>query len=121
MWLGEFGEDKQLEYAMEELFALFFTIASNMDMCSEDQWPLYEKLTRIYTGLMDLQGVDKFTSDDVARYQDQLNEIDSMRQDGKFLDGKREIPKGQAMLSTIMNKAYKLSHQLLVQVDDGEE
>ena len=120
MWAGELGDDKHLEHAMEELFGLFFTIASSMDACSEDQWPLYEKLTSIYTGLHGLRNKGNFTSDEVATFQDQLNEIDSKRSDGKFLDAKGNIPKGQAMLSCLLNKSYRTSHQLLVDLEARE-
>jgi hypothetical protein len=120
MWVGDYGTDETLERATEELFSLFFSISSNLELCSEEERPLYEKLTGIYLGLLNLKELGMYESNEVARFQDQLNEIDMQRVDGKFLDGKGQIPRGQAMLHTIMNKSYKIAHQLLVNLEEIE-
>jgi len=120
---GVFGNDQQLSHKMEELFAMFFDIASKIDQCSEEQWPLYEKLTNVYRGLLKLKetGRDNITEKDVSPWQDKLNEIDSKKVDGKFLDSKGQIPKGQAWLSTLESRCYRLSHELLVQLEEKEK
>jgi len=117
MWSGEFGDDKQLEHSIEEIFDLFFSIASSMDHCSEDQWPLFEELANVYKGLKALHDSGKYDAADVAKFQDKLNEIDSRKKDGKFYDAKGNIPKGQGMLSSILNKSYRLAHLLLVKLE----
>jgi len=118
MWAGDWGEDKVMENAMEELFGFFFQIASSVEHVDESQWPLYEKLCGVYNGLSELKKSGKYDASDVSKFQDQLNDIDSKKVDGKFVDAKGEVPTGQSMLSTLLNKSYRLARQLLVNLEE---
>ncbi|KAJ3195812.1 hypothetical protein HK101_010984 [Irineochytrium annulatum] len=57
--------------------------------------------------------------------QEHVDKIDSARVDGKFLDedGRGIIPEGQAILTGLLEEAYELIHECLIEVDarQGEE
>jgi len=125
LWAGNFGSDveadKQLVHGMEDLFDTFFGVTANLENCSEDQWPVYEELTTIYRGLDALRKNPTISYDasDVAGFQDRLNAIDSKRVDGKFFDANGNVFRGQGMLTTIMEKSYRITHQLLVRLEES--
>ncbi|KAL2917420.1 hypothetical protein HK105_203085 [Polyrhizophydium stewartii] len=48
-------------------------------------------------------------------YQQQLQAIDSMRRDGKFLNDKGEVPEGQAALHDLLEWAFDLVHECIVE------
>ncbi|KAJ3104922.1 hypothetical protein HDU96_008767 [Phlyctochytrium bullatum] len=50
--------------------------------------------------------------------QEHVREIDSKRKDGKFIDeGSDDIPEGQAILTGLLEEAYDLIHDCLLEID----
>ena len=113
MWCGELSEDRHLEYLVGDLFA---ELSSGVS-CPEEHRPLFERLTHIHSGLQALKIKGTHNSLEVSRFQDQLNEIDSNRVCGEFVDEKGNAVPGQAVLSAIMNKSYQEAHKLLLHVE----
>jgi len=109
MWCGELPGDRDLESLVEGLFA---ELSSGLSY-PEALRSLFERLTHIHNGLQALKTKGTYNSLEVSRFQDQLNEIDSNRVRGEFVDEKGNTAPGQAVLSAIMNKSYQEAHKLL--------
>ena len=99
----------------------FQDVQSLLEQCEDednDSNPmplLYQELTDIKSNLQDLSSVINFTTTsikpieiDLIHLQVQLGTIDSKRVDGKFIDQFGNIPKGQAILHSLLAKCYKL-------------
>ena len=52
-------------------------------------------------------------------YSSQLNSIDNMRVDGKFLVG-TDIPEGQASVNALMAECYDISYELRAQAEEND-
>ena len=56
----------------------------------------------------------------VANVRVQLNSIDNMRVDGKFMVG-GDIPEGQGSVSALLAECYDLTYELKVMAEELEE
>ncbi|EGF83832.1 hypothetical protein BATDEDRAFT_33936 [Batrachochytrium dendrobatidis JAM81] len=50
-------------------------------------------------------------------YQEQAQAVDSMRKDGKFFDKNGNIPEGQAILHELLEEAFDLIHECMVEYE----
>jgi hypothetical protein len=57
---------------------------------------------------------------ELQQFQEQLNLIESFEQDGKFLDSTGNIPKGQAELRFLIERAHDLVNECLLMIEGQE-
>ncbi|KAF9978162.1 hypothetical protein BGZ73_003543 [Actinomortierella ambigua] len=76
---------------------------------------IYQRLLSIRTDLERLVLTQRWTlrETDLWQYGIQLNEISSMRVDGKFVDREGTVHEGQALLNFMLRKCYRLIYVLL--------
>jgi len=102
-----------------ECFDLQFKLWDRSDKAvSEKGTPIFDKLMRVKNGLVLLRDrATILTAYDILRYQRKLDEIDSKRQDGKFVVGGQVID-GQAVLHEMLEECYELAREMLECVAD---
>lgn len=49
----------------------------------------------------------------------QLNSIDSMRVDGKFLCGS-DIPEGQGSVNALLSECYEISYEMRIEAEEND-
>lgn len=119
-WQGIFKEDVRMELLIEQVFGLFFTMSGSLEQVNDALQTVYVDLARIHADLFALWKYRRcsFNTDDVLRLQKELAQIEAQRTDGVFRDPKTgKIPAGQAILSTMLEKCYRLAHTMLVELE----
>ncbi|KAF9562331.1 hypothetical protein EC968_005252 [Mortierella alpina] len=76
---------------------------------------VFQRLQSIKTDLERLVLTQRWTlrETDLWQYQMQLNEISSLRKNGKFVDREGNVEEGQALLNFMLHKCYRLIYVLL--------
>eukprot|EP00842_Homolaphlyctis_polyrhiza_P004141 jgi/Hompol1/4728/HPOL_003838-RA len=86
---------------------------------------IHNKLEDIISRVVSLRDAAKrgFSIDPIELhiYQQQVDEIDSLRKDGKFVDASGNIPEGQATLHDLLEWAYDLIHECIVEQEAQDE
>ncbi len=81
--------------------------------------PVYQKLNTIYQELRELRKRGGYTGDHLTKYQDQLHEIEMAHSaHGVFASDVASVPAGQApagqaRISTMLHRCYRLVHSML--------
>lgn len=77
-----------------------------------------KKLEQVQKELQDLSKKPKFTEEQVSALQEKLRDIDESWKDGAIHDGdSKEIEKGQALISDLLNDCHELASDLLEQCE----
>lgn len=74
---------------------------------------LITKLETIRTELKKLRSKGGYTENEVLALQEQLAEVEALRNGGAFHDANGGIPKGQARLHQLLHYCYRTAHLLL--------
>lgn len=84
-------------------------------LCVSCSVPIRNKLLRIRRHLVSIACKRTFSTSDLVSAQEELQEIDNSRVDGKFLaaDG-QTIPAGQAVITGLLEQVYAYAHDLAI-------
>jgi len=114
---------KMIERQSQKMWDQFQLVLTPAMLTSENLMPVYEELCGIYQRLVDIKYHENPTSPDFASHlvslQNKLhaienNRIPTMNVIVPPVEGNMppSIPHGQAIISTLLNRCYKLAHQL---------
>jgi hypothetical protein len=124
-------------YLLRKSYALIYHLLTSSEPVSEALLPIYNQLKTLKKCLREVKKAGGVSSSrELYPYSMkvrlvshphtypilmawQLNSIDSMRVDGKFMVG-QEIPDGQAALMQLLEDCFDLTHELKVQADEDE-
>lgn len=119
-WRGAYPEDVQMEVLIEDVFSLFFAMSFNLDKVDPDLQDLYARVVQVHNGLNQLwtEKRSTFVLDDVRKLQEELATIEEAKNRGAFRDTSGNVPRGQAMLNSMMEKSYRLARLLNVEAEE---
>lgn len=76
--------------------------------------PLWGTLQKMYNELRDLRRKGGYTAEHLIPYQDKLREIENNNtKSGVFGGEVGNVPSGQARLSSMLHRCYRLVHSML--------
>lgn len=115
-------EIKMIENQSHKMWDHFQLVLTPAMLTSEDMMPIYEQLVNVYQGLKHLKDHESPVSPNFAArlvsLQNQLHSIEDNRlplinaiAPPENVSGEN-IPFGQAVISTLLNRCYKLAHTL---------
>ncbi|ORX59745.1 hypothetical protein DM01DRAFT_1333204, partial [Hesseltinella vesiculosa] len=82
---------------------------------SPELLPIRNQLLRIRRQLLTVACRADFDADDIRPLQEELDDIDTKRVDGKFMaDDGVSVPAGQAVLTTLMDQVFGFAHDLII-------
>lgn len=80
--------------------------------------PILERMLRIRRSLGTVCCKSDYTPEDIKPLQDEIQEIDNARVDGKFIGPDGSIPKGQEILNSLLEKLHYWSHDIVLACSD---
>ncbi|KAG5732655.1 UPF0662 protein C30C2.08 [Termitomyces sp. T112] len=114
-----------LLYMLRRCYGLIYRLLSSSEPVSEELMPIANKLSTVKKCLNEvLKYGGPFSARDLYPYQLALFQIDSMRQDGKFIGVDGTIPEGQGILMAHLNECHELVEMLresMEEADDDDE
>ena len=121
-WKGTFPENVQMELLIEEVFASFFSLSFALEKVDASLQDLYARVINAHSGLQHLwqHRRTECNSEEVRAFQEELAKVEQSRKSGVFVDSEGRIPRGQAMLTTMLEKSYRLARLLLVEIEAFE-
>lgn len=122
-WQGLFQEDVRMELLIEQVFALFFSMSSALEQVGDGLQAQYLAVAKVHGELTALWRFRRcsFNTDDVLRLQRELAAVEETRVNGVFRDPvSGSVPPGQAVLTTLMERCYRLARNMLVELDELE-
>ncbi|ORZ18643.1 hypothetical protein BCR42DRAFT_411328 [Absidia repens] len=81
---------------------------------SPELLPIRNKLLRIRRQLLTVACRSDFGSKDILPLQEELNDIDASRVDGKFLDEDGGTPAGQAVVTGLLDQVHQFAYDLVI-------
>ncbi|KAG5642626.1 hypothetical protein DXG03_002464 [Asterophora parasitica] len=98
-----------LLYLLRRCYGLIYRLLSSSEPVSEELMPIANKLSTVKKCLNEvLKFGGPFSPRDLYPYQLALFQIDSMRQDGRFIGVDGSIPEGQGILMAHLNECHEL-------------
>ncbi|KAF9462920.1 hypothetical protein BDZ94DRAFT_1298219 [Collybia nuda] len=111
-----------LLYLLRRCYGLIYRLLSSSEPVSEELMPIANKLSTVKKCLNEvLKYGGPFNARDLYPYQLALFQIDSMRQDGKFVGVDGTIPEGQGILMAHLNECHELVEMLKESMEEDEE
>ncbi|KAG6856257.1 hypothetical protein H0H87_006013 [Tephrocybe sp. NHM501043] len=111
-----------LLYLLRRCYGLIYRLLSSSEPVSEELMPIANKLSTVKKCLNEvLKFGGPFSPRDLYPYQLALFQIDSMRQDGKFVGVDGSIPEGQGILMAHLNECHELVEMLKESMEEAEE
>jgi hypothetical protein len=89
----------------------------------ESLWPVETELKKVIHSLHELRKkpIKSIREKDLRYAQDKLQQIDSMYNEGVFKTyGTDPMPRGQAVLSSMLNKAHQMMYDMVVRLPDEQ-
>ena len=122
-------ERDQINRYVNSIWNMFEGMVGPLWKVNEELMPVYEELAGLHRDLevIEHQGSSMNLSDrheKITRIQEQLNQLENrVVVDGKVVPRGwskmgGQIPEGQAVVTTLMNRCYKLAHHLLLEEPD---
>ena len=130
---------KTLLYVLRKSYALIYQLIISSEPVSEALLPVYNQLTtlkkcleqvkkfggvssarELYPYSMKVMMRNSITGRKFVLMMDQLNSIDDMRVDGKFVVG-NDIPDGQGSVVDLMEECFEMLHELKIDADEEEQ
>lgn len=89
----------------------------------ESLWPLETELKKVIHSLHALRKkpIKSIQEKDVRYAADKLHKVDAAYAEGRFANSGNEIPKGQAVLSSMLNKAHQMMYDIMSRLPDEPE
>lgn len=131
--LSELYEQRTLLYLLRKSYALIYQLIVSSEPVSEALLPIYNQLTTLRKCLLEVKKLGGVSSPrelypysmkvcalpSVTAFSDrfQLNSIDNMRVDGKFMIGD-EIPDGQGSVTQLLEECFELAYELRTDAED---
>ncbi|KAI9144567.1 hypothetical protein BKA69DRAFT_1055752 [Paraphysoderma sedebokerense] len=111
---------KYIESLFDEIHYIILDCYIYLDKIAPELSKVYNQLITITKGLNELAQLNAFTVEDIHKYQVRLREIENEHfKDGAFrLKDDKVVPKGQAVLSSKLNRAYKVAERLLIESEN---
>ncbi|KAI8099042.1 uncharacterized protein BX664DRAFT_381663 [Halteromyces radiatus] len=81
---------------------------------SPELLPIRNQLLRIRRQLLIIACQSNFHSKDILPLQEELQEIDEQRVDGKFLAADGSIPAGQAVVTGLLDQVHRFAYDLVI-------
>ncbi|RDB23842.1 hypothetical protein Hypma_009056 [Hypsizygus marmoreus] len=111
-----------LLYLLRRCYGLIYRLLSSSEPVSEELMPIANKLSTVKKCLNEvLKHGGPFNARDLYPYQLALFQIDSMRQDGRFIGVDGTIPEGQGILMAHLNECHELVEMLKESMEEGED
>ncbi|KAM3584559.1 hypothetical protein VKS41_003368 [Umbelopsis sp. WA50703] len=100
---------------LEQLFEETHDLMASTDSISESLTPIADRLKEIKGQLERLSLTHRWTlrETDLYTFQLQLQEIEKLRVNGKFVDSEGKVPEGQALLNFLLRACYRLMSKML--------
>jgi len=115
---GQYG----LLYLLRRCYGLIYRLLSSSEPVSEELMPIANKLSTVKKCLNEvLKHGGPFNPRDLYPYQLALFQIDSMRQDGRFVGADGTIPEGQGVLMAHLNESHELVEMLKEAMEEDDE
>lgn len=132
---AEIYEQRTLLYLLRKSYALIYHLIVSSEPVSEALLPIYNQLTTLRKCLLEVKKLGGVSSPrELYPYsmkvslnaiecthianQKQLNSIDNMRVDGKFMIGD-EIPEGQGSVTQLLSECFELAYELRNDAEDS--
>ncbi|KIK61634.1 hypothetical protein GYMLUDRAFT_84776 [Collybiopsis luxurians FD-317 M1] len=110
-----------LLYLLRRCYGLIYRLLSSSEPVSEELTPIANKLSTVKKCLNEvLKYGGLFSPRDLYPYQLALHQIESRRQDGKFVGADGSIPEGQGTIMAHLNECHELIEMLKEAMDEGE-
>ncbi|KAI8907363.1 hypothetical protein EDD86DRAFT_53779 [Gorgonomyces haynaldii] len=119
-------EKKQIERNRDRVWKQFDQILLPLWGFDESLMPVHDQLASIYKQLVEIRDAPLSTMKiqdreaKILNLQKQLHEIESKTENGKFGDAK-QVPRGQAMCMSLLNRCYKLVHEIVVELPELDD
>jgi len=111
-----------LMYLLRRCYGLLYRLLSSSEPVSEELIPIANKLSTVKKCLNEvLKYGGPFSPRDLYPYQLALHQIDSMRQEGRFIGVDGSIPEGQGILMAHLNESHELLEMLKETMEDGDD
>jgi len=111
-----------LLYLLRRCYGLIYRLLSSSEPVSEELMPIANKLATVKKCLNEvLKYGGPFSPRDLYPYQLALHQIDSMRQDGKFIGVDGSVPEGQGIVMAHLNECHELLEMLKRAMDEGDD
>ncbi|TCD67601.1 hypothetical protein EIP91_012231 [Steccherinum ochraceum] len=111
-----------LLYLLRRCYGLIYRLLSSSEPVSEELMPIANKLATVKKCLNEvLKYGGPFSPRDLYPYQLALHQIDSLRQDGKFIGVDGSVPEGQGIVMAHLNECHELLEMLKRAMDEGED
>ncbi|KAF4569946.1 hypothetical protein EYR40_008930 [Pleurotus pulmonarius] len=111
-----------LLYILRRCYGLIYRLLSSSEPVSEELMPIANKLSTVKKCLNEvLKYGGPFNPRDLYPYQLALHQIDSLRQDGKFVGSDGSIPEGQGIVMAHLNECHELLEMLKESMDEAED
>ncbi|KAG6852804.1 hypothetical protein C0991_009080 [Blastosporella zonata] len=111
-----------LLYLLRRCYGLIYRLLSASEPVSEELMPIANKLSTVKKCLNEvLKFGGPFSPRDLYPYQLALFQIDSMRQDGRFVGVDGSIPEGQGILMAHLSECHELVEMLKESMEEAEE
>ncbi|KAG6850792.1 hypothetical protein H0H93_008830 [Arthromyces matolae] len=110
-----------LLYLLRRCYGLIYRLLSSSEPVSEELMPIANKLSTVKKCLNEvLKYGGPFSPRDLYPYQLALFQIDTMRQDGKFIGIDGSIPEGQGILMAHLNECHELVEMLKESMEEAD-
>ena len=105
-----------LRFLLEKCYRIANSLlqSTDVDRVDPNLHPIYNALHSLRRKLERLKCHKCFSEDELLRIQKKLTEISSLKVDGKFMDARQNVLKGQAILTGLLEQNYEICHELLV-------
>ncbi|KAH9023228.1 hypothetical protein EDB85DRAFT_1991999 [Lactarius pseudohatsudake] len=111
-----------LLYLLRRCYGVIYRLLSSSEPVSEELMPIANKLSTVKKCLNEvLKYGGPFNPRDLYPYQLALYQIDSLRQDGKFIGIDGSIPEGQGIVMAHLNECHELLEMLKQSMDNNDD
>ncbi|KAG1153030.1 hypothetical protein G6F37_000008 [Rhizopus arrhizus] len=107
-----------LQYKFAQCRKIYEKLINTLREVDAELIPILERMLRIRRSLGTVCCKRDYTPEDIKPLQDEIQEIDNARIDGKFIGPDGSIPKGQEILSSLLEKLHYWSHDIVLACSD---
>ncbi|KAJ2991499.1 hypothetical protein HDV02_003758 [Globomyces sp. JEL0801] len=102
-----------LHFLLHKCYRLIYKLQNSCEPVAEELMPIYNQILTLQRCLLQLHKWNiELTFTELIPYQMKINYIDSLKQDGKFLDDEGGVPEGQAILFSLLEECHELIRDL---------
>ncbi|KAI9295041.1 hypothetical protein K502DRAFT_324549 [Neoconidiobolus thromboides FSU 785] len=102
-----------VHFLLQKCYRIIYKLLASSEPVAESLTPVHSQLFTLRKCLLEVKKYGgPFSARELYPYQIKLASIDNLRQDGKFLDDKNQIPEGQAAVMALLNECYDIMYEL---------